>query len=45
MSAGPASGTRVNSDPESLLRFGLPIDNQDVRNIQNSVENAKVYWE
>ena len=26
--SGPAAGTRVNSDPESLLRFGLPIENK-----------------
>ena len=26
------SGTRVNKDPESLLRYGLPIDNSEVRN-------------
>jgi hypothetical protein len=25
------SGTRVNKDPESLLRYGLPIDNVEVR--------------
>ena len=25
------SGTRVNKDPESLLRYGLPIDNSEVR--------------
>jgi hypothetical protein len=31
----------VNSDPESLLRFGLPIDNAEVREIQSSVEFAK----
>ncbi len=24
------SGSRVNKDPESLLRYGLPIDNQEV---------------
>ena len=24
------SGTRVNKDPESLLRYGLPIDNKEV---------------
>lgn len=24
------SGSRVNKDPESLLRYGLPIDNKDV---------------
>ena len=25
------SGSRVNKDPESLLRYGLPIDNKEVR--------------
>lgn len=25
------SGTRVNKDPESLLRYGLPINNKEVR--------------
>jgi hypothetical protein len=25
-----ASGSRVNKDPESLLRYGLPIDNKEV---------------
>ena len=24
------TGTRVNKDPESLLRYGLPIDNKEV---------------
>jgi hypothetical protein len=24
------NGSRVNKDPESLLRYGLPIDNQEV---------------
>ena len=38
---GAASGTRVNSDPESLLRYGLPITNKEVREIQTSVEQTK----
>ena len=38
---GSAAGTRVNSDPESLLRYGLPINNKEVREIQTSVELAK----
>ena len=33
--AGPAAGTRVNSDPESLLRFGLPIDNRGEDTLQS----------
>ncbi len=24
------TGTRVNKDPESLLRYGLPINNKEV---------------
>ena len=28
------SGSRVNKDPESLLRYGLPIQNNEVRHIQ-----------
>lgn len=32
---------RVNSDAESLLRYGLPINNKEVREIQNSVESIK----
>jgi hypothetical protein len=27
------SGARVNKDPESLLRYGLPINNKEVRMI------------
>lgn len=27
-----ASGSRVNKDPESLLRYGLPINSKEVRN-------------
>jgi len=36
------SGTRVNKDPESLLRYGLPIKNKDVRILQKSVEDIKI---
>jgi hypothetical protein len=28
------SGSRVNKDPESLLRYGLPINNKEVRTIR-----------
>lgn len=28
-----ASGSRVNKDPESLLRYGLPINNKEVRRL------------
>jgi len=40
-SGSSAAGTRVNSDPESLLRYGLPINSKEVRDIQGSVESAK----
>lgn len=39
--APTASGTRVNSDPESLLRYGLPFNDKDIRSIQSSIENVK----
>lgn len=35
------SGTRVNKDPESLLRYGLPIDNKEVRQLQKSIEDIR----
>ncbi len=38
---GNAAGTRVNSDAESLLRLGLPLNNKDIRDIQGSIESAK----
>lgn len=41
LNAPTAAGTRVNSDPESLLRYGLPIDNKEIRDIQAAVENIK----
>jgi hypothetical protein len=28
------TGSRVNKDPESLLRYGLPIDNKEVRLVE-----------
>jgi hypothetical protein len=31
LNAPSAAGTRVNSDPESLLRYGLPIDSKNIR--------------
>jgi cyclophilin family peptidyl-prolyl cis-trans isomerase len=37
-----ASGTRVNSDAESLLRYGLPIKNKEIRDIQGSIESSKL---
>lgn len=36
-----ASGSRVNKDPESLLRYGLPINNKEVRKLQVSIESIK----
>lgn len=42
LNAPSAAGTRVNSDPESLLRYGLPIDNKEIRDIQAAVESAKM---
>jgi len=42
LNAPSAAGTRVNSDAESLLRYGLPIVNKEVREIQAAVESAKL---
>lgn len=36
------TGTRVNKDPESLLRLGLPIDNKEVRQLQKSIEDIRI---
>jgi peptidylprolyl isomerase len=42
LNAPSAAGTRVNSDPDSLLRYGLPITNdKEIREIQVAVENIK----
>ena len=35
------SGSRVNKDAESLLRYGLPINCKEVRNLQVTIENIK----
>jgi len=35
------SGSRVNKDPESLLRYGLPIKNKEARQLQVAVEGIK----
>mmetsp|Transcript_31710 Transcript_31710/g.63476 ORF Transcript_31710/g.63476 Transcript_31710/m.63476 type:complete len:466 (+) Transcript_31710:55-1452(+) len=32
------SGSRVNKDPDSLLRYGLPIMNKEVRELQKNIE-------
>ncbi|KAJ1433672.1 hypothetical protein B484DRAFT_9900, partial [Ochromonadaceae sp. CCMP2298] len=42
LNAPSAAGTRVNSDAESLLRYGLPIDNKEIRDVQGSVESVKI---
>lgn len=36
-----ASGSRVNKDPESLLRYGLPINSKEVRKLQVEIEAIK----
>jgi len=46
LNAPTAAGTRVNSDPASLLRYGLPLNNKDavakeIREAQGSIESAK----
>lgn len=35
------SGTRVNKDPESLLRYGLPLKSKEVRKVQVDIETIK----
>lgn len=35
------SGSRVNKDAESLLRYGLPIKNKEVRQLQVTIEGIK----
>ena len=43
LNAATAAGTRVNSDAESLLRYGLPIANdKEIRQIQSNLETCKV---
>jgi hypothetical protein len=41
LNAATAAGTRVNSDPDSLLRFGLPFKNKEARDLQDSIELIK----
>ncbi|CAB9504865.1 cis-trans isomerase [Seminavis robusta] len=36
-----ASGSRVNKDPESLLRYGLPINSKEARKLQGEIEAIK----
>jgi cyclophilin family peptidyl-prolyl cis-trans isomerase len=35
------SGSRVNKDPESLLRYGLPMQPKEMFSLQNSLEEAE----
>jgi len=35
------SGSRVNKDAESLLRYGLPIKNKEVRQLQTTIETIQ----
>ena len=42
LNAPSAAGTRVNSDPESLLRYGLPIKIKVIKDMQDSLESAKM---
>ena len=42
LNAPSSAGTRVNSDAESLLRYGLPINNKEIRDIQKSIESSKI---
>lgn len=39
--APTSAGSRVNKDPESLLRYGLPIKDKDTRDLQKAVEEIK----
>ena len=40
-----ATGSRVNKDPESLLRYGLPINNKEVRtNILSDVAGRTCHY-
>eukprot|EP00804_Cyclotella_cryptica_P000888 CCRYP_001116-RA/>CCRYP_001116-RA protein AED:0.17 eAED:0.17 QI:0/0.66/0.5/1/1/0.75/4/189/364 len=36
------TGSRVNKDPESLLRYGLPINNKEVRELQKNIESIRL---
>lgn len=35
------SGSRVNKDAESLLRYSLPINNKEVRKVQTNIEEIR----
>jgi peptidylprolyl isomerase len=36
-----AAGSRVNKDAESLLRWGLPLEDKVTRDLQESIENIQ----
>lgn len=40
-SATTSAGSRVNKDAESLLRYGLPIDSRETRDLQKAIELIK----
>ena len=43
LNAPSAAGTRVNSDPYSLLNYGLPITNdKEIRNVQRNLETCYI---
>ncbi len=42
LNAASAAASRVNSDAESLLRYGLPINCKEIREVQGSIESAKM---
>ncbi|EWM29410.1 peptidyl-prolyl cis-trans isomerase [Nannochloropsis gaditana] len=39
--APSSAGSRVNKDAESLLRYGLPINSKEARELQEAVEGVK----
>jgi hypothetical protein len=41
LNAPSAAGTRVNRDAESLLRYALPVDNKEVRELQEAIEDIR----
>uniref|UniRef100_A0A0G4GZJ1 peptidylprolyl isomerase n=1 Tax=Chromera velia CCMP2878 TaxID=1169474 RepID=A0A0G4GZJ1_9ALVE len=41
MNAPSSAGTRVNKDPESLLRLGLPIKSREARALAAEIEGVK----
>ncbi|GAB5029465.1 peptidyl-prolyl cis-trans isomerase [Nannochloropsis oceanica] len=39
--APTSAGSRVNKDAESLLRYGLPINSKEARDLQEAIEGVK----